>query len=226
MVWISVELRYFTGLFRAAFHAGASGRRPRICYHCPLVTLPDRCTAFAMPTRTLRSWILMFALACAASASLPVSAAEASLRRWPAKMAVPPLKLVDLEGREWTSESLRGKVVLLNFWASWCAPCVDELAYLKDLAGGSDFGNEKPVIIGINFKESASRVRAFVSEHKLDYPILLDKNGESFKRWADGILPTTILIDRRGKPRWRIVGELDRKDSSLKNALQAMLAEV
>lgn len=134
------------------------------------------------------------------------------------------MRLNDLDGKEWTAASLRGKVVILNFWASWCAPCVDELPFLNELANRVST-NERVVILGVNFKESAAAVQLFSNNNKLEFPVLLDTSGEHFKKWADGILPTTVLIDRNGRPRWRIVGELDRTDPSLKSALEKMLSE-
>lgn len=155
---------------------------------------------------------------------VPSSAKDAYLQRWPVQVAAPLLKLNELDGQERTLQSLRGKVIILNFWASWCAPCIDELPFLNALATrGSSSG--KLVVLGVNFKESATVIRRFTREHRVDYPILLDKSGESFRQWTSGILPTTILIDRNGKPRWRIVGELDRTDVGLQQALEKMLAE-
>jgi thiol-disulfide isomerase/thioredoxin len=119
---------------------------------------------------------------------------------------------------------LRGKVVVLNFWATWCEPCVEEQQQLNDLAT-TDFSPDKPLVLGINFKESASTIQRFSQDHRFNYPVLLDKTGDTFKQWTDGVLPTTVLIDRHGKPRWRIVGALDPADTRLKQALKKLLDE-
>lgn len=147
-----------------------------------------------------------------------------SLRRWPDRLPTPQLRAIDPDGRQWDVHGLRGKVVVLNFWASWCAPCVDEIPFLNDLAHSASMA-DKVVILGVNFKESASTVQRYATEHRIGFPILLDKSGEYFRKWTNGILPTTVLIDRQGRARWRVVGELDRKDDSVKQAIEKMLEE-
>jgi cytochrome c biogenesis protein CcmG/thiol:disulfide interchange protein DsbE len=142
-------------------------------------------------------------------------------RPWPDRLPVPQLKLVDLHGKEWTLESLRGKVVVLNFWASWCAPCVDELPILNDLAGSA--GADELVVLGVNYKESADSVNRFAQAHPFRYPILRDRSGEAFKAWTSGVMPTTVLIDRGGRARWRVVGELAPDDPRFRKALDKML---
>ncbi|HJV49915.1 MAG TPA: TlpA disulfide reductase family protein [Noviherbaspirillum sp.] len=177
-----------------------------------------------MSTGTVRARHAALALMAATAllAWCVPAAAASSLQPWPARLAPPALKLNDLDGREWDIAHLRGKVVVLNFWASWCAPCIDEIPLLNELATEAATAGEL-VVLGVNFKESATVIRRFSQEHAIRYPVLQDRAGDYFKKWSNGILPTTVLIDRDGRARWRVVGELDRSDGKLRDVLQEML---
>lgn len=171
-----------------------------------------------------RRFILAVVLVVMAWTSPPLAAKENALRAWPTNLPSPSLKVTDLAGTEWNLAHLRGKVVVLNFWATWCSPCVDEIPFLNELAAATS-NTGKVVILGVNFKESAAAIERFSQEHVFQYPILLDKSGEPFRKWTTGILPTTILIAPDGQVRWRIVGELDRADGSLLELIEKMLNE-
>jgi cytochrome c biogenesis protein CcmG/thiol:disulfide interchange protein DsbE len=170
-----------------------------------------------------RGFILTLFGLLVAIASPFLLAKEAYLRSWPASRPTPHLQLNDVDGKEWNIADMRGKVVLVNFWATWCEPCVEELPFLNELAKRHAQG--KLVILGVNFKEPASRIRQFSAARGLDYPILLDQSGEDFKQWAGTILPTTVLVDRNGKARWRSVGALDPSNESFRQTLERMLKE-
>jgi len=104
--------------------------------------------------------------------------------------------LADLDGKSWTLRDLRGKVVLVNFWATWCPPCRKEMPDLETLY--QRFGPQGLVILGISDEDTAT-VQPFVIQHKVTYPILLDpgrKVNELFQ--IDGI-PKTFIYDREGK---------------------------
>jgi len=163
-------------------------------------------------------------LSAAAFGTALAAAPEAQLRAWPDKQPTPALRLVDLDGRAWDLAQLRGKVVVVNFWASWCGPCVQELPVLGALAQREAFRN-RVAVVGVNYKESLDAIRAFGASHPIPYPVLRDRSGDMFKAWTAGVMPTTVVIDRQGRARWRSVGEIVPGDTRLQRSIEALLAE-
>ena len=125
---------------------------------------------------------------------------------WPAKQAAPALDLTDLQGQRWTAETLKGRAVVLNFWATWCAPCKEELPSLQTL---HELGGGKPVVLAINVRETSSHVRRYLAATGLSLPVVLDPQAELAKRYGVSVYPTTLLIAPDGQIRWRVLGEVD-----------------
>jgi thiol-disulfide isomerase/thioredoxin len=149
-----------------------------------------------------------------------VEAKDATLRPWTAGPPTPALQVVTLDGQPWDLASLRGKIVVVNFWATWCGPCVDELPVLGSLAERVGVA-----VVGVNYKEPLDSIERFTRAHPLPYPELRDRTGDAFKRGTPGVMPTTILVDRAGRARWRTVGEIPPDDTRLRAAIDALLAE-
>jgi cytochrome c biogenesis protein CcmG/thiol:disulfide interchange protein DsbE len=163
-------------------------------------------------------------VACLAAAAAPARAADAELRPWPAAKTTPPLRLADAEGRPWDLAAQRGKVVVVNFWAAWCAPCVEELPVLGALAR-DPATHGRVAVVGVNYKEPADTIARFTASHPLPYPVLRDRDGAAFTAWTAGVMPTTVLVDRNGRARWRSAGQIEPDDTRLRAAIAALLAE-
>jgi thiol-disulfide isomerase/thioredoxin len=172
----------------------------------------------AAPLRALAGALL----AAAAFATLPAFAIE-RVEPWPARTPTPALALADLDGRPWQLDALRGKVVLLHFWASWCESCVDELPQLDALAARGPAAGL--VLLSVNYRDSAATLASFTAAHPAAYPILRDRTGETFKRWGGIVMPLTILIDRGGQARWRMNGPLAGAGPAFDTALTQLLAQ-
>jgi thiol-disulfide isomerase/thioredoxin len=111
----------------------------------------------------------------------------------------PALKLKDLDGKTHDLAQLRGKVVLINFWATWCPPCRREMPSMERLAQA--FKGRPLVVLAVDVGEDADTIEAFTSQ--LDtvptFPILLDTRSRSMQSWKVAGLPTTFLVDRQGR---------------------------
>lgn len=104
--------------------------------------------------------------------------------------------LTDLDGRQWTLRDLRGKVVLVNFWATWCPPCRKEMPDLNALY--KEFKGKGFVVLAISDEKPAT-VRSFLAKHKVKYPILIDPGDKVHKEFAVDGIPKSYLYDRDGK---------------------------
>lgn len=139
------------------------------------------------------------------AAAVPAAAAEALLP-WKGG-ATPALVLRNPAGEAVDLASLRGKVVLVNFWATWCAPCVEEMPALARLrARLAPRGFE---VLAVNQGEMPARVTAFAERTGLDLPLLLDREKAVAKAWKVRALPTTFVVDGKGRIRLYAEGELD-----------------
>jgi cytochrome c biogenesis protein CcmG/thiol:disulfide interchange protein DsbE len=136
----------------------------------------------------------------------------------------PPIKLQTPAGETLSLADLRGNVVVLNFWASWCPPCRAEMpaldrAYRLDRQQGL-------MVLGVNgtFQDSAEQAVAFANAQGVSFPILLDREGTVSRQYLVGALPTTFFIDRSGTIRKVIVGG-PMSEATLRSTVQALLQE-
>lgn len=109
----------------------------------------------------------------------------------------PDFRLKDLDGHDVQLSSLKGDIVLLDFWASWCAPCRAEMPMIQSIS--KQFAKKNVVVIGVNSEEPEETVRRFVAKSKLTYQIVLTGNNPSVIRdYAASALPTVVIIDKSG----------------------------
>jgi peroxiredoxin len=137
-------------------------------------------------------------------------------------IAAPDVELPDLAGKPVRLRDFRGRVVLLNLWATWCAPCREEMPALQTLA--RELGPRGLTVVGVNFKESAREVEPFVKEHGLTFPMLLDAEGRVSERYQVFALPVTFLVDRRGMLVGTVLGIRDWVGSDARAYLDQLLA--
>jgi thiol-disulfide isomerase/thioredoxin len=129
--------------------------------------------------------------------------------------------LVDTTGKIWRAADLRGRAVLLNFWASWCEPCRAEMPTLQQIA--DLYGDDKLLVLAINFKEPAARALQFAKTTGVTLPVLLDLDGKVARGWGVKVFPTTLMIDRNGRPRQRVTGEVDWTSPAAEKLIAGLL---
>jgi thiol-disulfide isomerase/thioredoxin len=163
-----------------------------------------------VPTQKAQQVLGLFVelfFAWVASSFLASSAwAQFDKARWPTNAPTPKINALDLQGKTWGAAELAGKVVVLNFWATWCAPCKEELPTLQTL---HDISDNQTVVLTINVRESSARAARYVQTTGMTFPVISDPQGELAKRWGVTVYPTTVLVAPNGQARWRVMGDVD-----------------
>jgi len=116
----------------------------------------------------------------------------------------PELKAHDLTGASKTLTDYRGKVVVLNFWATWCPPCQREMPSLERLR--MQMKGRPLEIVAVSSAETPEEVNAYLAKMKLGFPILLDTDSSNTRRWKVFALPTTFVLDTEGQVRHVLTG--------------------
>jgi cytochrome c biogenesis protein CcmG, thiol:disulfide interchange protein DsbE len=131
----------------------------------------------------------------------------------------PDFALPRLDGEgELSLASLRGKAVVVNFWASWCEPCKTETPMLQ--AAWRKYRSQGLVIVGIDYDDFRGEARAFAKRYGVTYPIVHDRRKETVGRYGVVGVPETLFVDRRGRlVGERVVGELDEGELDANIAL-------
>lgn len=127
-----------------------------------------------------------------------------------------------LDGSTFDVAKERGNVVLLNLWATWCGPCRYEIPELEKLH--NDLAARKFKVVGVSVDEgSVDDVKAFVADQKMTYPVALDPEGRLAVLFQTTVLPTTVLVDRKGTVVWKEIGIVDPEDEKFRQAIDAAI---
>ncbi len=131
------------------------------------------------------------------------------------------LQLKNIQGQQIKLNDYKGQVVLLNFWASWCKPCIKEIPSLVRL--GEQLKTQNFKIITVNVGESASEINEFKKRIKFDLPILLDDSGQAVQDWGVYAYPSNFLLDQNGIIRYTYRGALEWDEPSIVNTIKTLL---
>lgn len=165
----------------------------------------------------------LLGLACLGGAAQAAGLPAPQRLAWPARQPVPPLELPQLDGPAWRLAEQRGRVVVVNFWASWCEPCRSELPSLELLAARHEA--QGLVVVTVNFRETEGTIRRFLAQQPLSLPVLRDIDGSTARAWGVKLYPTTVVIDRGGRPAFTVPGEADWSADPVRGWVTALLPE-
>jgi len=146
-----------------------------------------------------------------------------NLTDYPPGMWPPPFTGHTVTGREISLADLQGRVVLVNFWASWCAACRPEMPMFERLH--RDFATQGLTVLGINFREESQTIQQYAKKLDLTFPLLLDPKGEIVSSYGVIGLPTTFIVGRDGRPVALAVGPRAWSSAEARAIIQALLAE-
>jgi cytochrome c biogenesis protein CcmG, thiol:disulfide interchange protein DsbE len=108
----------------------------------------------------------------------------------------PDLALLQLDGTPRTLRDLRGQVVLINIWATWCPPCRAEMPAIQQAY--AEYRDRGFIVLAVNQREDATAITPFLEQHGLTFPILLDRDGQASATYQAHALPSSFFVDRRG----------------------------
>jgi len=163
----------------------------------------------------MRTWALAFLLF-----TMPLAALAQGLEPRSAP-ATAPLALPDLQGTVHRLSDYRGKVVLLNFWASWCAPCREEMPSIERLRRA--LRTEAFVVLAVNVGEDARAARSFAWAVGIDFTVLVDRDRQAAREWGTRALPTTFIVGPDGRVRYSHVGARDWSDADVRSAIRGLM---
>jgi thiol-disulfide isomerase/thioredoxin len=135
--------------------------------------------------------------------------------------ATPALALRDVEGRPHRLEDFRGKVVLVNFWATWCEPCREEMPSMNRLRAA--LAGRPFEVLAVNLAESEPRIRRFMEQVPLEFTVLMDRDSATAKAWRARVLPVSFLIGADGGIRYSVLGGIDWTEERVRKAILEML---
>ncbi|WP_019556471.1 TlpA family protein disulfide reductase [Thiomicrorhabdus arctica] len=138
-----------------------------------------------------------------------------------AKRTAPDFELTDTAGNTIHLKEKRGKVILLNFWASWCGPCVKEIPSMNRLA--KSFDADKFEIVSVNFKERPETISAFFKRVQVDFPVLMDLDGKIANQYEIFAFPSSFIIDAQGKLRYSVNAAIEWDDPQIKERIDSIL---
>lgn len=171
-----------------------------------------------------KALVLILVLALGAAAVFFVTRSDQSPReKATAGREAPLFEMKDTEGRTWKLADLRGKVVLLNFWATWCDPCREEIPSIQNFIN-SEKGNEKVIFVSVLYRDDPARAMGYLKERGYSFPVLIDDAKIASSYGVTGV-PETFVISTQGVIKDRIIGPLKWDSPEVIGALRKLASD-
>jgi|KBSSwiStaDraftv2_1062776.scaffolds.fasta_scaffold470339_2 thiol-disulfide isomerase/thioredoxin len=131
------------------------------------------------------------------------------------------LNLKDLGGKNVNLADYRGKVVVVNFWATWCAPCIAEMPSMQTLR--DKLGSTKFDVLAVNYQEGTPRINDFLKKRPLTLTILRDADGAARTAWGVKVFPTSFVVDAEGRIRYTVQGDVEWLSPKVESQIRELL---
>lgn len=148
----------------------------------------------------------------------PITGTESPLVGQPA----PDFKLADLSGDNFQLAEHRGEIIVLDFWATWCSPCLQTMPLVDEIV--SEFPDQKVQLFAVNMEEQPAEIKSTLERHMLDVPVILDIDGVAAARYSVTSIPQTVVIDREGNVSRLFIGGGPKLAEPLRQALKELTA--
>ncbi len=161
--------------------------------------------------------------AIAAESKLAELASAAGMEAYPVPLKAPPFRLPTLSGETRTLVDYRGRVVLLNFWASWCPPCREEFPSLLRLQAA--MAKEPFTVLAVAVRDGDEAVADFLAGGRPPFDVLLDRDGAAAVAWHAAGVPVTYLLDRQGRMLAGKVGPLQWDSAAMRRLIRHVVEQ-
>ena len=134
--------------------------------------------------------------------------------------SAPDFVLNDIDGDQYQLSEYRGQVVIINFWATWCPPCRDEMPSMQ--SAWEQLEQEGIYMFGINVGEDEDTIFQFTADYLVEFPLLMDSDSSVIKQWPVRGLPTTFVVNPKGQIIYRAIGGREWDEPALLELVKAL----
>lgn len=171
---------------------------------------------------TLFRWLLLLALAPIVPPSLAQQPGK-GLTALADRPEAPEFELMDIDGGTHRLSDYRGKVLIVNFWATWCPPCREEMPSMQRAWGQLE--QDGILMLAVNVGEDEDTIFQFTANYPVEFPLLMDRDSSVVGAWPVRGLPTTFVVDPEGRLAYRAIGGREWDDPQLLESVRGLRAE-